>query len=53
MARVSDSSNDKLALDKGRRRLFKHMRIPGEQVETLRESRKTIRHWTREEGQVI
>ena len=53
MARVTDWRHNKLAPDKGRRRLFKHMRIPGEQVETLRESGKTIRHWTWEEGQVI
>ena len=37
-----------LALDKGRRRLFEHMR---EQVETPWESGKTIRRLTREEGQ--
>ena len=53
MARETNRSHDKLALDKGRQRLFKHMRIPGEQVDTLRESGKTIRHWTWEEGQVI
>ena len=41
-----------LALDKGRRRLFEHMRDQGEQVETLWESAKTTRHLTREEGQV-
>ena len=41
-----------LALDKGRRRLFEHTRDQGEQVETLWESEKTIRHLTREEGQV-
>ena len=41
-----------LALDEGRRRLFEHMRDQGEQVETLWESGKTIRHLTREEGQV-
>jgi len=35
-----------LALDKGRRRLFEHMRDQGEQVETLWESGKTIRHLT-------
>ena len=40
-----------LARDKGRRRLFEHTRDQGEQVETLWESRKTIRHLTREEGQ--
>ena len=37
---------------RGRRRLFEHMRDQGEQVETLWESGKTIRHLTREEGQV-
>ena len=36
---------------RGRRRLFEHMRDQGEQVETLWESGKTIRHLTREEGQ--
>ena len=41
-----------LALDEGRRRLFEHTRDQGEQVETLWESGKTIRHLTREEGQV-
>ena len=40
-----------LARDTGRRRLFEHMRDQGEQVETLWESGKTIRHLTREEGQ--
>ena len=40
-----------LALDKGRRRLFEHMRDQGEQVETLWESEKTIRCLTREDGQ--
>ena len=40
-----------LALDTGRCRLFEHMRDQGEQVETLWESGKTIRHLTREEGQ--
>jgi len=39
-----------LALDKGRRRLFEHMRSQGEQVETLWESGKTIGHLTREES---
>ena len=34
------------------RRLFEHMRDEGEQVETLWESGKTIRHLTQEEGQV-
>ena len=33
-----------LALDEGRRRLFEHTRDQGEQVETLWESGKTIRH---------
>ena len=42
-----------LAQDRGRRRLFEHMRNQGEQVETLWESGKTIRHLTQEEGQVI
>ena len=37
---------------RGRRRLFEHTRDQGEQVETLWESGKTIRHLTREEGQV-
>ena len=37
---------------RGRLRLFKHMRSQGEQVETLRESGKTSRHLTQEEGQV-
>ena len=37
---------------RGRCRLFEHMRDQGEQVETLWESGKTIRHLTREEGQV-
>ena len=41
-----------LARDTGRCRLFEHMRDQGEQVETLWESGKTIRHLTREEGQV-
>jgi len=36
----------------GRRRLFDHMRNQGELVETLWESGKTIRHLTKEEGQV-
>jgi len=35
----------------GRCRLFEHMRNQGEQVETLLESGKTIRHLTQEEGQ--
>ena len=35
---------------RGRRRLFEHMRDQGEQVETLWESGKTIRHLTQEEG---
>ena len=34
----------------GRHRLFEHMRSQGEQVETLWESGKTIRHLTQEEG---
>ena len=41
-----------LARKTGRRRLFEHTRDQGEQVETLWESGKTIRHLTREEGQV-
>ena len=40
-----------LARDRGRRRLFDHIRNQGEQVETLWESGKTIRHLTQEEGQ--
>jgi len=40
-----------LARDRGRRRLFDHMRNQGEQVETLWESGKTIRHLTQEESQ--
>ena len=43
--------NNTLAQDTGRRRLFEHMRDQGEQVETLWESGKTIRHLAREEGQ--
>jgi len=35
----------------GRRRLFEHMGSHEEQVETLWESGKTIRHVTQEEGQ--
>ena len=35
----------------GKHRLFQHMRNQGEQVETLWESGKTIRHLTQEEGQ--
>ena len=38
-----------LARDKGRRRLFEHMRDQGEQVETLWELGGTIRHLTWEE----
>ena len=49
--RLMDGGNT-LAQDRGRRRLFDHMRNQGEQVETLWESGKTIRHLTREEGQV-
>jgi len=41
-----------LARDRGRRRLFEHTRSHGEQVETLWESGKTIRHLKQEEGQV-
>ena len=44
--------DDILARYTGRRRLFEHMMDQGEQVETLWESGKTIRHLTREEGQV-
>jgi len=36
--------------ERGRRRLFEHRRDQGEQVETLWESGKTIRHLTQEEG---
>ena len=39
-----------LAQDRGNR-LFEHMRNQGEQVETLWESGKTIRHLTQVEGQ--
>jgi len=42
---------DTLAQDRGRRRIFEHMRNQGEQVETLWESGKTISHLTQEEGQ--
>jgi len=44
--------DDILARYTGRRRLFEHMMDQGEQVETLWESGKTIRHLTREERQV-
>ena len=43
--------NNTLARDRGRRRLFDHMRNHGEQWETLWESGKTIRHLTQEESQ--
>ena len=46
-----DKIHNTLARDRGRRRLFEHMRNQGEQVETLWESGKTIRHLTQEEGQ--
>ena len=46
-----DTIHDTLARDRGRRRLFEHMRNQREQVETLWESGKTIRHVTQKEGQ--
>jgi len=46
-----DKKRNTLAQDRGRRRLFEHMRDTGEQVETVWESGKTIRHLTQEEGQ--
>ena len=49
MMLLKEDRDDILAWDTGRRRLFEHMRDQGEQVETLRESGKTIRHLTREE----
>jgi len=52
LVRGSRLKHNTLARDKGRRRLFEHLRDQGEKVETLWESGKTIRHLTWEEGQV-